>query len=95
MTPTEILRVSSNNGTVTWAQDLGKQRLHDYFDSFGLGKKTSLQFPGESAGTLLPLKKMDDVSFRTMSYGLGLSATPMQMLSAYMLVLIILKRLLK
>jgi cell division protein FtsI (penicillin-binding protein 3) len=83
MTPTEILRVSSNNGTVTWAQDLGKQRLHDYFDSFGLGKKTSLQFPGESAGTLLPLKKMDDVSFRTMSYGLGLSATPMQMLSAY------------
>ncbi|CAB4824820.1 MAG: hypothetical protein F2754_04680 [Actinobacteria bacterium] len=83
MTPTEILRVSSNNGTVTWAQDLGKERLWSYFDKFGLGKKTSLQFPGESAGTLLSLNKWDDVSFRTMSYGLGLSVTPMQMLSAY------------
>jgi cell division protein FtsI (penicillin-binding protein 3) len=83
MTPTEILRVSSNNGTVTWAEQLGKQRLHDYFDAFGLGKATGLQFPGESAGRLLDLKKMDDVSFRTMSYGLGLAVTPMQMLSAY------------
>ncbi len=83
MTLTEILRVSSNNGTVTWAQDLGKARLWEYFDKFGLGNSTGLKFPGESKGMLLPAKKWDDVSFRTMSYGLGLSVTPMQMLSAY------------
>ena len=83
MTPTEILRVSSNNGTVTWAQELGKARLHSYFEKFGLGRATSLSFPGEAAGTLRSLKSWDDVSFRTMAYGLGLSATPMQMLNAY------------
>ena len=83
MTPTEILRVSSNNGTVTWAQDLGKEKLRSYFDHFGLGKPTALAFPGEASGTLRPMKQWDDVSFRTMAYGLGLAATPMQMLDAY------------
>ena len=83
MTPTDILRVSSNNGTVTWAQDLGKQRLRDTYSQFGLGQRTDDGFPGEAAGTLRPLKQWDDVSFRTMSYGLGLAVTPMQMLSAY------------
>ncbi len=83
MTPTEILRVSSNNGTVMWAEQLGKQSLHDYFGKFGLGRTTGLRFPGESAGKVLDLKNWDDVSFRTMSYGLGVSVTPMQMLAAY------------
>ncbi len=83
MTPSEILRVSSNNGTVTWAQDLGKEKLRSYFDKFGLGRSSSLTFPGEATGTLRPLRSWDDVSFRTMAYGLGLSVTPMQMLNAY------------
>ena len=83
MTPTDILRMSSNNGTVTWAQDLGKDKLWSYFNKFGLGKRTTDGFPGEAVGTLRPVKNWDDVSFRTMAYGLGLSATPMQMLDAY------------
>lgn len=83
MTPSDILRVSSNNGTVTWAQDLGKDKLWKYFHSFGLGTTATAGFPGEATGTLRPLKQWDDVSFRTMSYGLGLAVTPLQMLDAY------------
>jgi cell division protein FtsI (penicillin-binding protein 3) len=83
MTPTDILTVSSNNGTVTWAEELGKSKLHETFTRFGMGRRTNLGFPGESGGTVRPVKSWDDISFRTMSYGLGVSATPLQLLNAY------------
>ncbi|MGH9058484.1 MAG: peptidoglycan D,D-transpeptidase FtsI family protein, partial [Acidimicrobiales bacterium] len=49
-TVTDILANSSNVGTITIAQRLGKQRLADALSAFGFGQPTAVQFPGESAG---------------------------------------------
>ena len=42
MTLEEILVNSSNTGTITWALDLGKERLHRYLVDFGFNQKTDL-----------------------------------------------------
>ena len=53
---TEILKRSSNVGTILWAQDLGESRLYDRLTDFGLGQKSGLELPGETRGSLPELK---------------------------------------
>lgn len=80
---TEILKRSSNVGTILWAQDLGESRLYDRLSDFGLGQKSGLELPGETRGSLPELKKWSGTSLPTISIGQGVATTPMQMLVAY------------
>ena len=80
---TEILKRSSNVGTILWAQDLGESRLYDRLTDFGLGQKSGLELPGETRGSLPELKKWSGTSLPTISIGQGVATTPMQMLVAY------------
>ena len=52
----DIFVHSSNIGTLMAAGEVGSPRLHDYLDSFGFGKISSLQFPGETPGMLKQAK---------------------------------------
>ncbi len=49
----DIVTRSSNIGTIMMAQMLGKDRIDEYLRRFGLGTRTALDFPGESAGLML------------------------------------------
>ncbi|HUR18022.1 MAG TPA: penicillin-binding protein 2 [Acidimicrobiales bacterium] len=80
---TEIVANSSNVGSIMIAQQLGKQKIDRYVRAFGLGSKTGLGFPGESAGILLDPKKWSGTSIGTVAIGQGLAVTGMQMLAAY------------
>ena len=51
----EILKKSSNVGTIMWAQELGEKRLYEVLVDFGLGQITGLELPGETRGSLLEL----------------------------------------
>ena len=53
MTVTDILRQSSNIGTIKVAERLGKTQLARALRSFGLGVPTTVQFPGQASGLLL------------------------------------------
>jgi cell division protein FtsI (penicillin-binding protein 3) len=55
---------------------------HRLLTAFGMGQKTGLDLPGESAGILHPPKNWDDVTHTTIGFGYGLAATPVQMASA-------------
>ena len=59
---TRILTESSNIGTIKLAQSLGKDRVDTYLRRFGLGSKTALDLPYESAGLLLPRAKWNATS---------------------------------
>jgi cell division protein FtsI (penicillin-binding protein 3) len=83
MTVAEILRVSSNTGTIGWADDLGDELLHDYMVDFGFGSLTGLGFPGEAAGILDHVSDWSGTSFATIAIGQGVAVTPLQMLAAY------------
>ncbi|HLT16641.1 MAG TPA: penicillin-binding protein 2 [Acidimicrobiales bacterium] len=80
---TKILSESSNVGTIKLAQMLGKERLDEYIRRFGLGSKTALDFPNESAGILLDPDDYSGTSMGSIPLGQGISVTAMQMLFAY------------
>jgi cell division protein FtsI (penicillin-binding protein 3) len=81
--PTDIMRDSSNIGTIMIAQRLGQQRLADYLTDFGFGMKTGIQFPGESAGLLRPVSNWYSTDIASIAIGQGVSVSALQMLAAY------------
>jgi cell division protein FtsI (penicillin-binding protein 3)/stage V sporulation protein D (sporulation-specific penicillin-binding protein) len=79
----QILSHSSNVGAVTIAEKLGPSRLMDWIGRFGFGKTTDLDFPGESAGQVLPLAQWSGSTIGNVPIGQGIAVTPIQMASAY------------
>ena len=78
-----ILAQSSNVGTITIADKLGADKLYEYQRKFGLGSKTGVGLPGESAGLVQPPSRWSDPSYGTIPIGLGVAVTPLQMTSVY------------
>ncbi len=72
-----IFAKSSNVGTITMARTIGKQQLHDYYASFGLGQRTNIGVGGEAAG-YLPKATMPDYTRDGISFGTSLSVTALQ-----------------
>ena len=83
MSSTDILANSSNIGTIMFGQKVGKDRIDSYLRKFGFGSKTSLDFPNESAGIMLPLPNWSGTSIATIPIGQGIAVTALQMLQAY------------
>jgi cell division protein FtsI (penicillin-binding protein 3) len=79
----DIVRLSSNVGTIQIARQLGKERFDAYVRAFGFGSPTGLGFPGEANGLILPLSQYTDTSMGSMPIGNGLAVTAMQMLDVY------------
>ena len=81
MTVAEILAQSSNVGTVTLAQLLGRDRLTSWLRRFGFGRRTGIDFPGETRG-ILP-SYWSGSTIGTLPIGHGIAVTPVQMAAAY------------
>jgi cell division protein FtsI/penicillin-binding protein 2 len=79
----DIIRESSNVGTVMIGQALGAEKLDAYVRRFGFGTPTGLDFPGESPGIVLPLESWSGSSIANIPIGQGVAVTPIQMLSAF------------
>jgi cell division protein FtsI (penicillin-binding protein 3) len=83
MSVSDILRQSSNIGTIEIAQHMSKERLADALRSFGLGSRTAVDFPGQASGLLLDPSKYYDTGLASTAIGYGVAVTGMQMLDAY------------
>jgi cell division protein FtsI/penicillin-binding protein 2 len=81
MTVAQILSQSSNVGTITLAQMLGRSRVESWIDRFGFGKQTGIDAPGESAG-LLPAY-WSGSTIGNVPIGQGIGVTAIQMATAY------------
>jgi cell division protein FtsI/penicillin-binding protein 2 len=79
----QILARSSNVGAITLAEMLGKQRLSSWISRFGFGHETGIDFPGESAGIVLPADKWSGSTIGNVPIGQGIAVTPIQMAAAY------------
>jgi cell division protein FtsI (penicillin-binding protein 3) len=84
MTVTDIIRQSSNVGTILIARMLGKDRFDAALREFGFGVPTGTGFPGEAAGILLPKSQYNATSMASMPIGSGIAVTAMQLLDVYM-----------
>jgi cell division protein FtsI (penicillin-binding protein 3) len=79
----DIIRDSSNVGTIKLARKLGPERLYNYMRRFGLGEATSLAFPGETDGILLEPSQWSGTSLPTIAIGHGVSASLLQLTQMY------------
>jgi cell division protein FtsI (penicillin-binding protein 3) len=81
MTVAQILAQSSNIGTITLAQMLGRSRVENWIGRFGFGKPTGVDAPGEASG-LLP-SYWSGSTIGNVPIGQGIGVTPIQMAAAY------------
>jgi cell division protein FtsI (penicillin-binding protein 3) len=84
MSVADIVRLSSNVGTIQVARMLGRERFDQALRSFGFGSPTGLNFPGEASGLLLPVDQYNATSLASMPVGNGIAVTAMQMLDVYL-----------
>ena len=83
VTLTKLLSTSSNIGAAKLGLDMTSEHLYDVLDRFGYGESSHSGFPGESAGVMAPPKTWGFVKRGSISYGMGVSVTPMQLAQAY------------
>ena len=78
-----ILAKSSNVGMTRVALSLDPEQLWTTLTRLGFGQVTTSGYPGESAGLLPHWSHWRPIGIATMSYGYGLSVTPLQLAHAY------------
>jgi cell division protein FtsI (penicillin-binding protein 3) len=83
LTFTGVLARSSNIGTLLAAQRVGEDRFVDTVKRMGLGQRTSVGLPGESAGQVPPRNQWSGSTFANLPIGQGLSMTVLQMAGMY------------
>jgi cell division protein FtsI (penicillin-binding protein 3) len=79
----QILAYSSNVGMSKIALALDPQQLWGTLTQLGFGHVTASGFPGESAGVLSNYGSWRPTGIASLSYGYGLSVTPLQLAHAY------------
>ena len=80
---TGVIRKSSNVGAALIARRLSDVQFNDFLRRFGYGRSTGSGFPGEAAGLFPQPARWSGTTKQTMSYGYGLSVTPLQIATAY------------
>ncbi|MGH6876454.1 MAG: penicillin-binding transpeptidase domain-containing protein [Rhizomicrobium sp.] len=78
-----IVEVSSNIGASKIALKLGSQRFYNGLRAFGLGGRTGIDLPGETAGILRKPASWREIDLANHGFGQGVGVTPIQLAVAY------------
>ncbi|MBB6431153.1 peptidoglycan D,D-transpeptidase FtsI family protein [Algisphaera agarilytica] len=79
----EVLVQSSNIGMAVVAERMGMDALHKILDSYGFGKVTGSELPGEIKGMFRPVSKWSWTDLTRMPMGHGIAVTPLQVTRAF------------
>jgi stage V sporulation protein D (sporulation-specific penicillin-binding protein) len=79
----EALMVSCNDALMQIVAQEGKDIFYRYQKSFGFGKKTGIDLPGEEAGIIMSLDDLKSTELATSSFGQSFNTTMIQMAAAY------------
>jgi len=82
-TMTQVLQNSDNVAMVWLSEKMGNDMMYKYLKSFGFLDKTGIDLDTESNSIVQPLKQWKDITRATLSFGQGVSVTPIQMVAAY------------
>jgi cell division protein FtsI (penicillin-binding protein 3) len=83
LTVREILAKSSNVGAIKIGMMAGPERLDKQVRSFGFGRPTGVDLPGESGGLLRPREEWAPMADIFMSFGHGLAVTSLQLVNSF------------
>ena len=82
LTVPEVLKYSSNIGASKISERMDPERFYDTIRAFGFGTKTGIELTGEIGGILPPKGGFKGIRRATVSFGQGISVTPLQLASA-------------
>lgn len=78
----EGLQNSCNPVFVELALRMGTDTFYRYLTSFGLGKSTGIDLPGESGGILIGSRYVKNVDLARIGFGQSVAVTPLQLMMA-------------
>ncbi|MEX0301750.1 MAG: peptidoglycan D,D-transpeptidase FtsI family protein [Leisingera sp.] len=83
MSVTKIIVKSSNIGTARLAQQIGVERQKSFLDTMGMLEPTPFEISEAAGGKPLLPPNWSELSAMTISYGHGISTTPMHLAAGY------------
>jgi cell division protein FtsI/penicillin-binding protein 2 len=82
LTFADVIARSSNVGVIKTALLLGDERLYRMIRAMGFGRPTGIDLPGENGGILAPVASWRPLTKAYISFGQGISVTPLQLARA-------------
>ncbi len=79
----DVLVKSSNIGMAKIGERLGLESLYEATRSFGFGRRTGIELPGELSGLLHPFSNWNIYSLGSVPMGQELAVTPLQLITAH------------
>lgn len=81
-TLTEGLCNSCNKVFVELALKIGKEKMYEYFEKYGLGATLGIDFLGEASGIIMDKESAKNVDVARMGFGQAVAVSPLQLISA-------------
>ena len=78
---TEVMAQSSDVGAIKLGLRLGEERFDHYIRSFGFGRQTGIELPGETRGLTKPVSRWSKVSIGAISMGQEIGVSALQLVS--------------
>jgi cell division protein FtsI (penicillin-binding protein 3) len=78
---TQVMAQSSDVGAIKLGLRLGEDRFDHYIRSFGFGKHTGIELPGETRGLTKPVSRWSKVSIGAISMGQEIGVSALQLVS--------------
>jgi stage V sporulation protein D (sporulation-specific penicillin-binding protein) len=79
----QVVAYSHNVGAAEVGLAIGAPALYNMIRKFGFGDYTKVEFPGENPGIVPPVSDWSGSSLATISFGHGISTTPIALVRAY------------
>ena len=79
----DVIVKSSNVGTARIAMEIGAERQQDFLTSLGFTKATPVELSEAPSGAPLLPRNWSEISTMTISYGYGLSSSPLHLATGY------------
>jgi cell division protein FtsI/penicillin-binding protein 2 len=83
VTMTDCLTYSVNTCMTYVSRKLGKKLFENYILRFGFGRISGVEIESEKPGDVMDWRRWSDALLATAAYGQGISATPLQVVTAY------------
>ncbi len=79
----QVLQKSSNVGATKIGFLFGPERTYQWYKKMGITERTKVDLPGEAVGSLARPEKWSKILQSNISFGHGLTVTPLQVVRAY------------
>ncbi len=78
----QIVKYSSNIGIVKVGETIGPDLLYKTLNDFGFGKKSGIDCPGETAGSMASYRRWSKIDAGAIAFGQGISVSALQLITA-------------